>query len=196
MNRENIIFLCEGKFERALINVLIDNDLLIYSREDLYSGDVINGKRNFVKFQEDELEGLSVSDKFKIYKIQDDIPKNMRGKEMVPQKHFQSMIESVTLVLTRPEIEMIMVIYNDLELEYQNYITRSRGRNTPKPSSFLKSYDRKFSNCKHYDFVYSHFTDMEKLKLALRKYRDSHKHRQAVREHPEILSIFDLLNSC
>lgn len=193
MKKQNIVFLCEGRAEKALIALLIDNNLLKYSREDLFTEDIFFPYRSFVKFQEDQLEGIQVTDKLIVFKVQDDIPKKMHGKEMVPLKQYREMIDTVNLVLTRPEIEMITIIYFGLEREYAHYEASCKRNSTPKPSSFLKSHNKSFSRCKDYDFVYNLFEDLNRLVYSIKKYHLSDKHKRQVRKHSEILSIYDLL---
>lgn len=188
---QNIVVLCEGDAERAIIDVLVDNKLLCFSREEMFKDGKVRS-RNFRDFQKNHLELIKVSKKLVIYRVQDDIPKSMTSPNVLPQKQYEHMIDKVVFVITRPEIEMLMIIYNDLEKEYIKYLKKAK---TPKPSSFIKQHSKEFSKCKNYDFVYSHFSsDPSKLIMSLKKYHLSKKHKDVIQINSDFISIYDLLN--
>lgn len=195
MNEQNIVLLCEGKSENAILDLLLDNDLLVFTRDQLFTEEVIKGMRDFRKFQNEYLEGISVNEKLKIFRVQDDKPKSLTGHEVTPLPHFRHLIESVEFIITRPEIEMLMIIYNDLEEKYNRYIPKARGNTTAKPSTFLKEYSKEFKRCKDYHFVYSHFDDIPKLLESIRKYHDSHKHKMIKKNSSLILSFEDIIKT-
>lgn len=190
---QNIVVICEGNAEKAIIDVLLDNNMLIFSREELFKGGKNLRSRDFREFQRKNLEGIKVSKKLIIYRVQDDIPKKMTGHEVVPKKQYQHMIEDVIFVITRPEIEMLMIIYNNLEEEFSKYVDKSKS--TPKASSFLRKYSKDFSDCKNYDFVYEHFSgDINKLITSLARYVTLEKHKKVLRTDSRFKAIFDLVN--
>lgn len=189
MNNQNIVVITEGAAERGIIQLLLDNNLLIFSEEDLFSNEIIPGSRSFSNFQDRYLEGIKVDPPLKIYRVQDTLPKK-NSKEFIPKRQYKHMIEEVLFVVTRAEIEKIMIIYNDLEAEF----------NKPKyqdvlPSTFLKQFNKKkFENCKNYEFVYCHFDDLPKLINSIKIYHNSNVHRRIKLDEPNSLSIYDLLN--
>lgn len=189
MNSQNIVIITEGSAERGIIQLLLDNNLLIFSEEDLFSNEIIKGNRSFSNFQDKYLEGIRVDPPLKIYRVQDTLPKKS-SKENTPRRQFKHMIEEVLFVVTRTEIEKIMIIYNDLEAEFN----KSKYQDV-LPSKFLKQFNkRKFEDCKNYEFVYYHFEDLPKLINSIRIYHNSNAHKIIKSERPDALSIYDLLN--
>jgi hypothetical protein len=146
--------ICEGAAESAIIDLLVDHNLLIFSREEMLDERVIRC-RSGKKFEERYLR-KGFNGQISIIRILDS-----RNEKFRLSKAYQHKI-SVINVVTAPEIEML-IIHN--EHAYEAF-KKSR----KKPSDFCKV-DLKMHNVKSYDFVKAYFSDTDKLIRAITEYR-------------------------
>lgn len=164
-----ILCLCEGGAEMAVMNMLLDNNKLIFKRENLIRGcvhprmDTTNIERKFLKKSYDKTVVIlrildSKNEKFKL------------------NKPYKEMFE-VKKCLTKPEIE-ILVIHDCCKLK--EYI---KVKSTIKPSLFCKTH-LKLKDIKSKEFVNRYF-DIDKLLVALKSYKE-----KSSNDH---YSIYDLV---
>ena len=137
--------ICEGSAEEAVIDILIDNDLLIFKREELLEERVIRC-RNAKRFEE----------QISVIRILDS-----RREEFRLSKAYEKKID-VTNIITAPEIEMLII---HAEGAYNQF-----KRSGKKPSEFCKS-SLRMHDVKSYDFVKKYFSDPKTLVKAIREYR-------------------------
>jgi len=97
MANELIALLAEGAAEQAILDVLLDNDKLIYNREELLNEEILR-ERSATRFQRRYL-GLSFSKKIKIYRILDS-----KGEQFKLGKAYQQNISNIINLYTTPEI--------------------------------------------------------------------------------------------
>ncbi|MEX0381001.1 N-6 DNA methylase [Leuconostoc sp. MS02] len=126
MANELIALLAEGAAEQAILDVLLDNDKLIYRREELLNEEILR-ERSATRFQRRYL-GLGFSKKIKIYRILDS-----KGEQFKLGKAYQQKISDVTNLYTTPEIEILFVI---LHHDYDNYTNKQKSK--LKPSVYVK----------------------------------------------------------
>ena len=162
--------ICEGSAETAIIDILVDNDLLIFTREEMLDGEVIRC-RDAKKFEERYLR-KSFSDRISVVRILDS-----RREDFRLSKAYQHKIDVIN-VITAPEIEMLII---HSEGAYDHF-----KRSGKKPSEFCKV-DLRMHNVKTYDFVKGYFENLQTLVRAIREY-----HRTANIPKGEY-SLFDLL---
>lgn len=134
MANELIALLAEGAAEQAILDVLLDNDKLIYRREELLNEEILR-ERSATRFQRRYL-GLGFSKKIKIYRILDS-----KGEQFKLGKAYQQKISDVTNLYTTPEIEILFVI---LHHDYDNYTNKQKSK--LKPSVYVK---QKYSDVQH-----------------------------------------------
>lgn len=94
--------ICEGSAENAIMDILLDNDLLIFSREDLLEEAIIRcreGKR----FEEKYLRKLP-DGKVSVIRILDSRRENFKIS-----KAYQFLVDVIN-VITAPEIEMLIIL--------------------------------------------------------------------------------------
>lgn len=156
----------EGEAEKAIIDVLLDHNLLIFTRDQMLNEEVIRtriGKSFAAKY-------LSLSfpknTKIKICRILDS--RNERFK--IP-KAYMRIIDSIDDYLTRPEIEILFIIdRND-----QNKLK------SVKPSTFVKNNYRDLKQVKSYQTVYQYWnSNIDNLVRVLKKYKHSKKNELAI----------------
>ena len=146
--------ICEGSAEEAVIDILIDNDLLIFKREELLEERVIRC-RNAKRFEERYLR-KGFDEKISVIRILDS-----RREEFRLSKAYEKKID-VTNIITAPEIEMLII---HAEGAYNQF-----KRSGKKPSKFCKS-SLRMHDLKSYDFVKKYFSDPKTLVKAIREYR-------------------------
>lgn len=146
--------ICEGGAERAIINLLLDADRLIFDREALLEGEIIRCRD--AKTFETRYLRKGFKEKITVLRILDSRRENFKLS-----KAYEHKIDVVN-VITAPEIEML-IIFN--EGKYEEY--KKSGK---KPSDFCKT-DMKMSNVKSVSFVTDYFQDIECLIAAIKEYR-------------------------
>lgn len=146
--------ICEGAAESAIIDILVDNDLLIFSRSEMLDESVIRC-RNAKRFEERYLR-KGFDDQISVVRILDS-----RREEFRLSKAYAHKIDVIN-VITAPEIEML-IIHN--EGAYERF-----KRSGKKPSDFCKT-DLRMHEVKSYDFVKGYFRDPDTLVKAIKEYR-------------------------
>ena len=150
--------ICEGAAETAIIDILLDYELLIFSREEMIEEEVIRCREG-KKFEEKYLR-KGFMDKISVIRILDSRRENFKLSKAYTGK------VDVINVITAPEIEML-IIFN--ENKYKEF--KKSGK---KPSSFCKE-DLKMTEVKSYDFVKMYFSDPRILVTAIKKYHEMSK---------------------
>ena len=162
--------ICEGSAEEAIINILIDNGLLIFTREEMLEERVIRC-RSAKKFEERYLR-KGFDGQISVIRILDS-----RREEFRLSKAYEQKINTINVV-TAPEIEMLII---HAEGAYNQF-----KRSGKKPSEFCKS-NLRMHDVKSYDFVEQYFSNPQTLVEAIKEYR-----RTANIPNGEY-SLFDLL---
>jgi hypothetical protein len=162
--------ICEGAAEAAIMDILVDNELLIFSRDEMLDESVIRC-RSARRFEERYLR-KGFDDQISVIRILDS-----HREEFRLSKAYQHKIDVINVV-TAPEIEML-IIHN--EGAYEQF--KKSGK---KPSDFCKA-DLRMRDVKSYDFVQTYFSNSEKLIWAINEY-----HRVANIRKGEY-TLFDLL---
>ena len=153
--------ICEGAAENAILDILLNNDLLIFSREELLEEAVIRcreGKRFEEKYLRKFPDG-----KVSVIRILDSRRENFKIS-----KAYQFLVDVIN-VITAPEIEMLIILS---ENKYREF--KKSGR---KPSEFCRE-KLNMTNVKSYSFVQSYFKDPDVLVAAIKKYHEMSKIRK------------------
>ena len=93
--------ICEGSAEEAIIDILVDNDLLIFNREEMLEERVIRC-RSAKRFEERYLR-KGFDEQISVIRILDS-----RREEFRLSKAYEQKIDVVN-VITAPEIEMLII---------------------------------------------------------------------------------------
>ena len=145
--------ICEGSAETAIIDVLLDNNLLIFSREEMIDEKVIRC-RNAKRFEQQYLR-KGFDSPISVIRILDS-----RHEEFRLSKAYEHKINVIN-VITAPEIEMLIIHSEDAYERFK--------RSGKKPSDFCKI-DLKMHNVKTYEFVLDYFNNPMKLVNAIHEY--------------------------
>lgn len=153
--------ICEGAAEAAIIDVLLDNDLLIFRREEMLDEAVIRCRegKNF----ETRYLRKGFKDLISVIRVLDSRRENFRLSKAYEKK------VDVINIITAPEIEMLIILNENKYNEFK--------KSGKKPSVFCKE-NLKMSNVKSYDFVKEYFGNPEILVGAIKKYNEVSKIRK------------------
>ena len=146
--------LCEGSAEKAIMNILLDNDLLIFKREELLEEEVLSC-RSAKNFEERYLR-KTFDDKISVIRILDSRKENFKLS-----KAYENKIDVVNII-TAPEIEILAIIKEGKYLDFK--------KSKLKPSDYCKQV-LKIHNIKNYDFVIDYFSDVDSLIAAMKQYK-------------------------
>lgn len=146
--------ICEGAAEKAIMDLLIDNDRLIFSRRDLLDEEVLRC-RSGKKFEEKYLR-KGFTDKITVFRILD----SRREKFQISKAYIHKI--DVVNVITAPEIEMLIILN---EGEYMDF-----KKSKKKPCEFCKE-DLGLSSVKSTKFVEDYFSNIETLVYAICEYK-------------------------
>lgn len=151
-----IACLCEGTAEEAIINLLLTNDKLNFTRENLLENDVIRC-RSAKNFQDRHLR-KGFKEKITVYRILDSRKENFKLDAAYRTK------VKVIDIITAPEIEMLIIIHEGKYKQYTNSYSNM------KPSSFCKEV-LALKSIKSKEFIYSYFNDIDKLVASIKEYK-------------------------
>ena len=164
--------ICEGSAENAIMDILLDNNLLIFSREEILEEEVIRcreGKR----FEEKYLR-KGFMDKISVIRILDSRRENFKIS-----KAYEHKVDVINIV-TAPEIEMLVVLKEGRYSDYR--------KSHLKPSQYCKEILR-YRNVKSYDFVKEYFVDPNELKRAMMEYKRISKNRDGENTLIDLLKL-------
>ncbi|MBR1760105.1 MAG: hypothetical protein IJ741_02850 [Schwartzia sp.] len=173
-----VICSCEGAAEEAIMDLLIDNGLLCFCREDLICREctrIRDGKRLALKYLGTEMERDVV-----ILRILD------REKEKLNLPEVYRMGRNIPIfdIVTKPEIEILHILDADLYDDFK--APRNKG---VKASAYCKEHLEMGNNVR----------DPKSKRFIVQRYADNpvrlieaiRRHRQMVRQ--KSYSLFDLL---
>lgn len=150
--------ICEGAAEAAIIDILLDHDQLIFTREEMLEEQVLrcrDGKKFETKYLRKGFAG-----KISVIRILDSRRENFKLS-----KAYENKVDVIN-VITAPEIEMLIIFCEDQYNEFK--------KSRKKPSVFCKE-DLRMPDVKSYDFVKDYFSNSEVLVTAIQKYHGMSK---------------------
>ncbi len=171
-----IACICEGSAEQAIIELLLENKMLIFEKEQLLEDKIIR-IRGAKKFEDQYLK-KKFNKKIIIIRVLDSLKENFNLSALYKDKIYEQSI------ITKPEIEML-IIFNKNKLED---FKKSR----KKPSDYCKENLKFGKSLKTYKFVKKYFNDTSMLKSAILAYHNEYKddiHSE------EKLTLFDILKN-
>ena len=155
MNLEGYIAcICEGSAEHAIMDILIENEKLIFSDKRLLSGEIIRC-RNAKTFEKTYLR-KGFNEKITVLRILDS-----RNEQFTLSKAYVDKIEVIN-VITAPEIEMLILVSEGKYNEFK--------KSGIKPSEFCKV-KLKYPSVKTYTFVKEYFSDVDRLISSIKEYK-------------------------
>lgn len=177
------LVITEGTTDKALIDVLMDKKLFLYSSKELLLGEPRHC-RQIIRDPEilSAIAKLPPETKLSIVQVGDSLtdcvflPPEIKSKISMPIQDFHS----------RPELEILLILHEGLYSDFQ----KVKSKVTPK--EFAKSHLRRMEgpyDCS-YAWVYSYFSKMSKDELyrTLQRYEENRGKRKSQEK-----SLFSLL---
>ena len=149
-----IACICEGAAESAIMDLLLDNNKLTFTRDDLLEGEVIRS-RSAKNFQEQHLR-KGFNEKITVLRVLDS-----RKERFKLSKAYVHKIKVIDVV-TAPEIEMLVIFKENKYNEYK--------KSNMKPSEFCKG-KLKLPDVKRSQFIKEYFSEVDTLIDAIKKYK-------------------------
>ncbi|MBM5068174.1 hypothetical protein HYO03_19225 [Vibrio parahaemolyticus] len=146
--------ICEGSAEQAIMDTLLESNILIFNQDQLLDGEIIR-TRSAKEFEKRYLR-KGFNQKITVLRVLDSRNENFKLSNAYKDK------VSVIDIITAPEIEMLIIIS---EGQYEKF-----KKSKKKPSDFCKV-DLKFKNVKSYAFVRDYFNDINRLIKSISDYK-------------------------
>lgn len=166
-----IACICEGGAEIAIMDILLDNDLLIFKREQLIDESVL--PRTSVKVFERQYLRREFDQKIIILRIIDS-----RREKFNLSKAYSCQVDVID-VITAPEIEILII---SSQKKYDEYCRSG----VKKPSDYCKNV-LGIKNVKSPKFVKEYFSDPDFLIDSIKEYHRVHKQKNTE------ASLYDLI---
>lgn len=160
------LIMCEGPNELEIINILLDNDLLKISRDDLLNLSAYHARQ----IDKSTVVQLALNLYFgdlTVWRIGDGLTEKLR----IP-KEYKDKIVNVEKYCTKPELEMLLIIAENLKSDYEKV------KSSTKPKTFAKEKiklgKKRYNNStEFYEDYYS--TRPELLVECIKKYKQQQK---------------------
>ncbi len=166
-----IACICEGGAETAIMDILLDNDLLLFNREQMIEESVL--PRTSVKEFERRYLRMAFDQKILILRVIDS-----RREEFNLSKAYRCQVDVIN-VITAPEIEILVIASKK---KYNEYCRSG----IKKPSDYCKSI-LGIKNVKSPSFIREYFADSSFLIDSIKEYHRVHKQKNTE------ASLYDLL---
>lgn len=151
---ELVACICEGAFEEAVMEILLENDLLVFNKSNLLDDRLIRC-RKASNFEEEYLQ-VDYGRPITVLRILDS-----RREKFKLSPAYEHKVEVINIV-TAPEIEMLVILNEGKFSQYKH--------SRMKPSVFCKK-ELNLKNVKSKTFVISYFNDPSRLVAVLKEYK-------------------------
>ena len=138
--------ICEGSAEQAVMDLLLEEDKLIFNSDKLLDGEIIRCRDG--KTFESKYLRKGFKDKITVLRILDS-----RREDFKLSKAYAGKIDVINII-TAPEIEMLIICN---ENKYEDY-----KKSKKKPSSYCKE-DLSYKNVKSKTFITEYFEDVDSI---------------------------------
>lgn len=151
---EYVACICEGSAEQAIMDLLLENNKLIFSKEQMLEEEIIRCRsaKNF----ENQYLRKGFDKKITVLRILDSRRENFKLSAAYKDK------VKVINIITAPEIEMLIIYKEGKYTEYK--------KSGKKPSEYCKE-NLKYSDVKNYEFVKNYFKDIDELVKAIYEHK-------------------------
>ena len=164
------LIMCEGPNEREIVNILLENDTLIFTEDDLLGLNPYHARQIKNNKQVQTVLNMYSGNDVLVMRIGD-----KQSDRLVIPADFKEKICGTVKYCTLPELEMLLIISEGLVKEYEKV------KSSVKPKTFAKQHI--WCNHKRYDnrsqFYRDYYgSDSGKLIRAIREYkriRGSHR---------------------
>ncbi|MGN0427416.1 MAG: GNAT family acetyltransferase [Agathobacter sp.] len=170
---EKLLIMCEGPNEREIINILLSHGCLKFTEDDLLGLTPYHARQ--IKTSAQVRTELNIyPGKVKVLRIGD----KQSDKLIIPAE-YREKITSVEKYCTKPELEMLFILAENLEKDYEKV------KSTTKPKNFAKDHitcgKRKYDNST--SFYTDYFEDKPELLINCIKKYHQHNGSHGKEEH-------------
>lgn len=146
------LIMCEGNNELAIVNILLENDLLIYSEDDLLGANAYQARQLKTSAKVKNELNLYTGKDIAIIRIGD----KQSDKITIPKEYKDQITGEIQKYCTKPELEILLIISEGLWSDFQKEKStigpkdfakkniKLNGRKYDNSSNFFKEY---YSNC-------------------------------------------------
>lgn len=160
--------ICEGNTEKNIISILLENNDLIFTKEQLLDNQILQGKYKKAKIFSDQYLTMDYGEKKLIILLIQD-----HKNSYVIKAPYSEKIKGKYLVVTAPEIEMLMIHSSGLYNKFQ--------KSKKKPSLFLseewKIGTAKIKNTKFIKDFYEKNSLVDAIKVHSKKSKKNSKYK-------------------
>ena len=146
--------ICEGAAEQTIMELLLDNDKLIFTYDNLLEGEPLRC-RSAKSFEEQHLR-KGFTDKITVLRVLDSRRENFKLSKAYAHKI------DVVNIITAPEIEMLVIFSEGKYNEYK--------KSGKKQSIYCKE-ELRFADVKSVKFLKDYFKDITRLISAIIEYK-------------------------
>ncbi|MCT4631911.1 MAG: hypothetical protein N4A76_04125 [Firmicutes bacterium] len=164
--------ICEGNAEQAIMELLLENNLLIFNEDQLLDGEIIRC-RNSTRFEKKYLN-KGFKERITVLRVLDSRKENFKLS-----KAYQHQVDLINII-TAPEIEILVILCEGKLKEFNKLGL--------KPSVYCKA-KLKMKDVKSAEFVKDYFQDIDKLIFAIKKYKQYKKVPKGEKTLVDILSV-------
>lgn len=162
-----ILIMCEGPNEKAVIDILLENNCFVFSREDLLGLVSYHARQIASSGQVRAALNIYPENDVVVFRIGD----KLNEKLLVPAE-YKYKIKEIRKYCTKPELEMLLIISEGMLKEF------SKEKSTIKPKLFAKEHIK--CGRKRYDnstrFYYDYFSaDVSSLVSCIKEYYQLNK---------------------
>lgn len=147
------LIMTEGTDELALIDVLIEKDLLIFKKEELLMEQPFH-KRQIDGELTGYIQGLQYGDTVDIYRIGDKLSDKVR----IPRSILDEKIRNQFKICTLPEFEILLILNEGI---FDKFLRNNK--DNLKPSEFYKSHNSEYK--KQAIYIKEYFSKMTKEEI-------------------------------
>ncbi len=152
-----VAVICEGGAETAIIDMLVDNDMLIFNRSQMLNEEVIRCRKG-KEFEQRYLR-KGFQSKITVLRVLDSHSEGFKLSSAYKDK------VDVIKVVTSPEIEMLLIL---AEGKYDDYMKKA---SSMSPSTFCKQVLKMKESIKSQEYVRNYFSDINMLIDTIREYK-------------------------
>lgn len=162
-----ILIMCEGPNEKAVIDILLENNCFVFSRDDLLGLVSYHARQIASSGQVRAALNIYPGNDVVIFRVGD----KLNEKLLVPSA-YQYKIKEIRKYCTKPELEMLFIIAEGMFKAF------SKEKSTVKPKTFAKEHikcgKKRYDNSTH--FYYDYFSsNVNVLIEAIREYHKLNK---------------------
>lgn len=163
MNDNYVLCICEGNFEKAVVDILLENDLLIFNKNNLIEVHIIERSRSARKIEVNYLNP-SYDKPIDIIRIIDS-----SKEKFILSPAYRNKVNEIKTVLSKPSIEILIIIAEKHFDKFKN----DKHKNHKHSCEEYIYLHFKYKNIKSYDFVRKYFKDPKTLVNAILEYKSS-----------------------